>query len=102
MKTRKVVLAITLAAGIVFFLSTAFLSYAVDELVLHGVVQNINVAARVVTIDVKSGSCPGVRDFRVDDSSQLNSGMIGKSVTFKIDVSKCESYTIHRILSIKM
>jgi hypothetical protein len=88
------------AMVIIFFLLSISASYAMDELALKGIVRSINFGSNVVTIDVKSKSCPGVQNFTFDSSAGLDSGMIGKRVTIKIDASKCGKGATPKIMKI--
>ncbi|MGD0281863.1 MAG: hypothetical protein ABSB95_05830 [Dissulfurispiraceae bacterium] len=89
------------AAVIIFFLSSMSVSYAGrDNLILKGIVRSLNSGSNVATIDVQSESCRGAQNFRFDSSAGLDTSMIGKSVTFKIDSSKCDNALTPKILKI--
>ena len=73
--------------------------YATDELFLTGVVKHVDPREGLVTVDVKSGSCPGVKAFRTEDILKLE-GAEGKKISFFINSSTCspaETYAIHGI-----
>ncbi len=74
------------------------LSYALDNLILNGVVKSVNHKKQEITIDVKSGSCPGMRTFHIDSAQQgLKKDMIGKRIIFSIDSSVCNDQKEHTI-----
>lgn len=89
---------LTIAVIILFFLSISA-SFAGDELVLKGVVRNIDYGSKVVTVDVKSQSCPGRRYFRFNNSSGLSNASIGNSITFRINASRCDTNVLPIILN---
>ncbi len=73
-----------------------------DNLSLWGVVESMDLKAGSIVIDVKSGSCPGVRTFKFDPGeSGLKGDITGKRVRFIIDSPICkedETYTISNIM----
>jgi len=91
---------------LVFFL-TLFLYWflmgspaeAVDELNLTGVLHNIESKSHIVTVQVQSRSCSGMRRFRIDDPSILE-GHEGKKISFSIDSSVCRAGEIYKITSV--
>ena len=69
---------------------------AVDELYLTGTIKSVNAATGIVTVDVVSSSCSGMRVFKTDRLDKLEE-YIDARVSFFIDSSKCnvkETYTI--------
>jgi hypothetical protein len=74
---------------------TRFLS-AADELMLNGVVKNIDVVSSTAVIDVKSGSCPGQKTFKVDRMHNLGN-LVGKQIRFKINSSSCRGDNMYTI-----
>lgn len=79
------------------------ISYAGGELVLRGTILNVNSVSNLVQINVQSKSCPGIRNFRFDTASGLNSGMTGKWITFKIKSPVCgNSSTIYFLIPVKI
>lgn len=90
--------------SIFFILVTLFffnrlLAYAVDELILWGIVNNVDLKGKIITIDVKSDACPGLKRFTVDDISGMDSShiQIGKRLVFPIDSSNCKEDKIYKI-----
>lgn len=82
----------------ILFCSQAF---AVDELYLCGVVQEVNLQTAQVTVDVASSTCRGLRTFKLPatkDATSLN--MAGRKCFF-INSSSCKTgytYTITKIV----
>lgn len=99
MKTRKFASITVLCA--VLFLAGVSSAYAGDELILRGVLQEIDSVSKTVVVNVKSGSCPGLKRFGIDDLSRIDSGLIGKDFSFMIDSSSCMSGVQHKIRSVK-
>jgi hypothetical protein len=83
----------------IFVLNIA-VAAAVDELFLTGVVKNVDIKARSVTVDVLSKSCKGERHFSVDKASDYT-GSIGKRISFTINSSSCEDNKSLKIVQIK-
>jgi hypothetical protein len=83
----------------IFVLNIA-VAAAVDELFLTGVVKNVDVKARSVTVDVMSKSCKGERHFSVDKVSDYT-GLVGKRISFTINSSSCEDNRSLKIVQIK-
>ncbi|MGB9712757.1 MAG: hypothetical protein ACP5J5_05280 [Dissulfurimicrobium sp.] len=71
---------------------------AKDELFLCGVVKNVNIKTGMVTVDVKSGSCPGVRQFQLIAPQAASLFIVGEKKCFPIDSSHCNDNIIHKIL----
>jgi hypothetical protein len=69
----------------VFILNIA-VATAVDELLLTGVVKNVDVKAKSVTVAVMTKSCKGERHFSVDKISDYTDG---KRIEFTINSSSC-------------
>jgi len=71
-------------------------AYAVDDLYLTGTIKSVNAATGIVTVDVTSSSCFGMRVFKADRLDKLEE-YIDKRASFFIDSSRCnvkETYTI--------
>lgn len=66
--------------------------YAVDNLVLYGVVKSIDKVKGEIVIDVKSGSCYGTKTFRFNPEEKgVNiKKMLDKKIRFMIDSSTCD------------
>lgn len=73
-------------------------AHAVDELFLTGVVKSIDYVSGVITIDVKSESCLGIRSFQVDHTGKLDKDLIGKQISFPIDSSTCVGGRIPKMI----
>jgi hypothetical protein len=73
---------------------------AVDELYLTGIVRNVYLKSGLVVVDVKSQSCPGVRQFSVDNVYSLQ-GFEGGKISFSINSSSCKGSTIYKIITIR-
>lgn len=71
--------------------------YSVDELLLSGIVKSVDYKSKIVIVDVKSKSCPGMRSFKVEDISKMESS-IGKEISFKIDSSTCMGDTVYKMI----
>lgn len=84
----------------VFPVPTEHYVYAVDELVLVGVLESVNVNSGMVTVNVKSQSCSGLKRFRVDNAEDVE-GFVGKRVVFSIDSSVCRDAAVHKITTIR-
>ena len=67
-----------------------------DQLYVTGVIKSINASTGLVTVDVKSSSCHGMRIFKADNLDKLKT-YVEQRVSFFIDSSICnvkETYTI--------
>jgi hypothetical protein len=71
---------------------------AKDELFLCGVVKGIDAKTGMVTVDVKSGSCPGIRQFQLAAPQAASRFIVGEKKCFPIDSSHCNDNNIHKIL----
>lgn len=97
MKLKGMLTCAFMFPGILFY-SQAF---AVDELYLCGVVQEINLQTAQVTVDVVSDSCRGMRTFKLPatkDTTTFN--MVGRKC-FLINSNSCKAgyiYTITKIV----
>jgi hypothetical protein len=74
-------------------------SEAVDELFLTGIVRTVDANSRIVVVDVKSQSCPGLRRFKLDKITDLE-GLEGQKVSFSIDSSVCRRDEIYKIMAV--
>jgi hypothetical protein len=74
--------------------------YAGDELLLTGRVKSVDESTRIITIDVSSASCKGVRTFTVDDVLALSEfqDFVNQKVEFFINSSTCKRGEVHTIL----
>ena len=82
----------------ILFCSQAF---AVDELYLCGVVQEINLQTAQVTVDVVSDSCRGIRTFKLLKTQDTNSFNMAVRKCFFINNNSCKAgytYTITKIV----
>ncbi|MGQ9745068.1 MAG: hypothetical protein ACUVQV_03565 [Dissulfurimicrobium sp.] len=71
---------------------------AEDELFLCGIVKTIDAKTGMVTVDVKSDSCPGVRQFQLAAPKAALHFIAGEEKCFPIDSSHCNDGNIHKIL----
>jgi hypothetical protein len=72
---------------------------AVDELYLTGIVRNVYLKSGLAVVDVKSQSCPGVRQFTFDSTVNME-GIEGKKISFSIDSSVCKIGGVYKIRTI--
>ncbi len=90
---------ITIITGITLLvLLNIHSAQAIDRLILSGVVKAVDYKSGIITVDVKSASCPGIKKFRVDDLSISDTSLIGKHISFPIDSSTCKGDTIYKIV----
>ena len=67
-----------------------------DQLQLTGTIKSVNAVTGLVTVDVVSSSCRGMRIFKADKLEKLEA-YVDQKVSFFIDSNKCEvkeTYTI--------
>jgi hypothetical protein len=76
-------------------------SVAVDELSLTGFVKSIDKTNGIISINVTSESCRGLRVFRVPDDARndLDASLIGRKLQFDIDSATCERGKVYTIIS---
>ncbi len=101
MKLRRSIIYSLIMIILIVITFSATLSYGVDNLVLYGIVKNINPAKGKITIDVKTKACYGIRDFYLrgrDNEKKIKiknlKRMIGKKIVFAIESSSCKH--LHR------
>lgn len=94
MKLKKMIICALIFSGILFCTQ----AFAVDNLYLCGVVKNVNEQKTLVTVDVKSGSCPGTRQFQLIAPQAASRFIVGEKKCFPIDSSHCNDNNIHKIL----
>ncbi|HMK55144.1 MAG TPA: hypothetical protein VK448_00735 [Dissulfurispiraceae bacterium] len=82
--------------GVLIVMTLPFVVLASDELNLTGVVKEVDARAGVVTIDVKSRSCKGIRTFKSDNIAIFDS-QSGKIVSFFINSSSCSGNDVYKI-----
>jgi hypothetical protein len=75
-------------------------SLALDNLSLTGFVRSIDSSNGIISLDITSESCRGLRAFRVPDDARgdLDASLIGQKLGFMIDSSKCERGKIYNML----
>jgi hypothetical protein len=71
---------------------------ATDELFLAGIVKGIDQQTGIITVDVKSESCRGVRHFKLIDASTLKDTQPGKKISFRIDSAACKSDIVYKMI----
>lgn len=81
----------------VLFLALALFTFAesgaaLDEVVLNGIVRNINIKERIIDVEVKSSGCGRVKSFsyREQDVPHVSSLQIGQELRFATHRFKCE------------
>jgi ribosomal protein S1 len=75
-------------------------AFAVDELTLCGIVYDIDQNNSMVSVDVKSENCRGLKQFKVRDFKMLASFQVDKSRCFVIDHARCEPSVTSSIIRI--
>lgn len=73
-------------------------AYAADELYLTGTIKSINAGTGLVTVDVTSSSCHGMRTFKADNLDKLQA-YIEQRISFFIDSNRCNVKEIHTIIT---
>jgi len=95
---RKEMFCMFLIVMAVFLVFTVHSAYGADELFLRGFVKDIDYGSGLVTVDVTTDGCTGIRTFRVDDVRKLDKDMIEKEIWFPIDSSTCYVGEIHKMI----
>jgi hypothetical protein len=98
MMRRGFFLSLILITGIAVLFVFPSPSAAMDELFLSGVVKHIDLNTGLITVDVKSESCRGVRRFKLIDASSLKDTQPGKRISFRIDSSVCKSDVVYKMI----
>ena len=84
---------------ILLLMITFNLSFAIDELMLYGIVKDYNPKTKEVVILVESGSCRGERVFIINPNINLQrERIINKKLNFVIDSSECIKNEKHKII----
>jgi hypothetical protein len=80
--------------------SLAAETQAGDSLLLTGFVRSIDGSNGIISLDITTEGCRGLRAFKVPDDSKgdLDSSLIGQRLQFLIDSSKCERGRIYSII----
>jgi hypothetical protein len=71
---------------------------AVDELYLTGTIKSINASTGIVTVNVTSSSCRGMRIFKADKLEKLEE-YVEQNISFFIDSDKCAVKDIYTIIT---
>ncbi len=73
---------------------------ALDNLSLTGIVKSIDKNNGIISMQIISEGCRGLKSFKVPDDmkSDLDDSLKGKKIVFSIDSSKCEQGKIYNIL----
>lgn len=90
----KLALSIALLALTVFCHSSVLAS---DELYLCGTVESVTAQTGKVSIDVKSASCNGLREFKLPTLNKGESFQVGTRKCFYINSSECKDGHIYTI-----
>lgn len=88
---------LVIAITILFILRVPLIN-SMDVLILTGIVKSIDYKTGIVTIDVKSESCQGIRRFKIDVLSNMDSTLIGREISFPISESSCEDRNINKMI----
>jgi hypothetical protein len=97
MEIRKILCWVLFISMVVLMMPYVSPLYAGDELLQNGFVKSVDIGKKIVTIDVKSLSCRGIRQFRVEKPSEFEN-LVGERIEFSIDSSTCvrdDIYTIN-------
>jgi len=94
MKLKGVIICAFMFPGILFCTQ----AFAMDNLFLCGIVKKVDARKALVSIDVKSGSCPGLRQFQLAAPQAASRFIVGEKQCFPIDSSHCNDNIIHKIL----
>ena len=89
------VVLITGMAGVFVFPS---LSASVDELFLTGIVKGIDQQTGIITVDVKSESCRGIRHFKLIDATSFKDILPGRKISFRINNATCKSDVVYKMI----
>lgn len=76
-------------------------AFAVDELYLCGVVQEVNLQAAQVTVDIASANCRGIKTFKLPATTDKTSFNMAGRKCFFINSNSCKmgyTYTITKIV----
>lgn len=92
---------IAFASIIISLLLNIYFVSASDDLFLTGVVRNINSKSKIVSVEVKSGTCRGIRTFKIEDPAELED-LQGKKISFFINSSICKSDEIYEMRKISL
>jgi len=89
--------------GIVLLLLTvsgrpALAALDYDQLQVTGVITSVNAVTGLVTVDVTSSSCQGIRTFKADKIEKLQE-YVDQRVSFFIESDKCEVKEVYTILT---
>lgn len=71
---------------------------AEDELYLCGIVKDVDSKSGIVTIDVKSNGCYGIRKFRISYPINIASFSVDEEKCFFIDSNICEAKKTYSII----
>ncbi|MDA8159978.1 MAG: hypothetical protein M0T76_04570 [Desulfobacteraceae bacterium] len=73
-------------------------AFAMDNLFLCGLVKDVDVQKALVSVDITSGSCPGLRQFQLAEPQSASRFIVGEEKCFPIDSSHCNDNIVHKIL----
>ncbi|MHB1015480.1 MAG: hypothetical protein ACYC2W_09420 [Desulfurivibrionaceae bacterium] len=94
MKLKGMITCAFMFSGILFCTQ----AFAADNLYLCGIVKKVDAQKALVSIDIKSGSCPGLRQFQLAAPQAASRFIVGEKKCFPIDSSHCNDNIIHKIL----
>jgi hypothetical protein len=84
-----------------FLLSSADRALGTDELFMTGIVKGIDHRTGIVTIEVKSETCRGIRHFKPEDASTINDTQQGKKISFRIDSPTCTDDRVYKMILLR-
>lgn len=93
MKWKGILTCAVMLPGILFCTQ----AFAVDELLLCGVVQGVNLQAAQVTVDIASDNCRGTRTFKLPATRDRTAFSVNARKCFFIDSNRCKAGYIHTI-----
>lgn len=94
MELKRMTICAFMFSGILFCTP----AFALDELYLCGVVQNVDGKKAMVSINVKSDSCPGVKLFQLANPHAASRFIAGENKCFSIDSNNCRDNKTHKII----
>jgi hypothetical protein len=82
----------------VLLLSSAYQVFGTDELFMTGIVKSIDRKTGIVTVDVKSETCRGIRHFKSEDASVVDDIRPGKKILFRTDSPSCTGSGVYKMI----
>jgi hypothetical protein len=85
----------------VFVLSSAYQVFGTDELFMTGIVKGIDHKTGIVTVEVRSETCRGIRHFKLGDASTIDDTQQGKKISFTIDSPTCTGKGVYKMILLR-